>query len=106
MRAKADRLEGELRDMRGLENQRWDVQDVAQRNLHTSIQKMALDQQQFQVGRPSSCAPARCGVRSAPALVRALLHCCTAALLHCCTAALLVLTERGALPRRDDRRPR
>jgi hypothetical protein len=49
VRAKADRLEGELRDMRGLENQRWDVQDVAQRNLHTSIHKMTLDQQQFQV---------------------------------------------------------
>jgi hypothetical protein len=48
-RGKADKVESDLRELRNLDNQRWDVHDVAQRNLHTSIHKMTLDQQQFQV---------------------------------------------------------
>lgn len=55
-RAKVDKLEGEMRDLRALDNQRWEVQDVAQRNLHTSIHKITLDQQQFQVRRKGSRA--------------------------------------------------
>lgn len=55
-RGKADKVEGDLRELRNLDSQRWDVHDVAQRNLHTSIHKMTLDQQQFQVGlEPGPC---------------------------------------------------
>ena len=31
-RAKVDKLEGEMRDLRALDNQRWEVQDVAHLN--------------------------------------------------------------------------
>ncbi len=48
-RGKADKVENDLRELRNLDSQRWEVHDVAQRNLHTSIHKMTLDQQQFQV---------------------------------------------------------